>query len=306
MSTKLAIMAGLAVTFGATSYYAGNEYLDSQAKARLNQIENGNAINAAALTQIVVATQPMKFGEAVSAENLKLVSWPKDSLPEGTYTTIEAAIGNGERKAIKSIEANEPVLALKLTGEDGRAGLAGLIADGMRAVTIGVDTVKGVGGFVQPGDRVDIVFTQRDRKTGEQSANIIMENIKVLSVDQQADSRSDGAKVAKSVTLETNAEGAQRLALSRDVGKLSLILRAAGDEASIGASMLSMNGGRNENTEEGAGDSETDENGEDSFLSFLTPKEEVAKRTAIKIVRGENVKVQTVPIQEQIKAEAKQ
>lgn len=300
MSTKLAIMAGLAVTFGATSYFAGNQYLDSQAKARLNQIENGNALNAASLTPIVVTTAPLKFGEPISAETLKIVPWPREALPEGTYSTIEAALGNGERKAIKSIEANEPLMALKLTGEDGRAGLAGLIADGMRAVTIGVDTVKGVGGFVQPGDRVDIVFTQRDRKSGEQTANIIMENVKVLSVDQQADSRSDGAKVAKSVTLETDATGAQRLALSRDVGKLSLILRGAGDTASNGISALSLTGG---SSEEGEGVEGEEQDGDDGFLSFLTPKEEVAKRTSIKVVRGEDVKVQTVPIQQQIKAQ---
>lgn len=299
MSTKLAIMAGLAVTFGATSYFAGNQYLDNQAKVRLNQIENGNALNAASLTPIVVTTAPLKFGEPISAETLKLVPWPKEALPEGTYATIEAALGNGERKAIKSIEANEPLLALKLTGEDGRAGLAGLIAEGMRAVTIGVDTVKGVGGFVQPGDRVDIVFTQRDRKSGEQTANIIMENVKVLSVDQQADSRSDGAKVAKSVTLETDAAGAQRLALSRDVGKLSLILRGAGDTASNGISSLSLTGG---SAEEGEGMEGDGKDPDDSFLSFLTPKEEVKKRTSIKVVRGEDVKVQTVPIQQQIKA----
>jgi pilus assembly protein CpaB len=292
-------MAGLAVTFGATSYFAGNQYLDSQAQARLNQIENGNALNAATLTSIVVSTAPLKFGEPITAENLKLVPWPKEALPEGTYSSIEDAIGNGERKAIKSIEANEPILTLKLTGEDGRAGLAGLIADGMRAVTIGVDTIKGVGGFVQPGDRVDIVFTQRDRKNGEQTANIIMENVKVLSVDQQADSRSDGAKVAKSVTLETDAKGAQRLALSRDVGKLSLILRGAGDTASIGASALSISG---DSVEEGEGVEGEDQADNGNFLSFLSPKEEVVKKTAITVVRGEDVKVQTVPIQEHIKA----
>ncbi|MGB7287224.1 MAG: Flp pilus assembly protein CpaB [Salaquimonas sp.] len=297
MSGKLAIMAGLAITFGATSYYAGNEYLDSQAQARLNQIESGNAVNAAALTSIVVATKSFQFGESISAEDLKLVSWPKDAMPEGTYSTIEEAVGNGERKAIKSIEANEPVLSLKLTGENGRAGLAGIISEGMRAVTIPVDNVKGVGGFVQPGDRVDIVFTQRDRKTGEQTAKIIMEAIKVLSVDQQAGSRSDAPKVAKTVTLETNSDGAQQLALASDVGRLSLLLRGAGDELAGGTSSISFGGAGFDETDE----VENEQDPDNGILSFLTSKGKEPSQTVIKVVRGEDVHENVVPVQSQIK-----
>jgi len=294
-------MAGLAITFGATSYYAGNEYLDSQAQARLNQIESGNAKAALDVTQIVVATRSFSFGEKISEEDLKLVSWPKDAMPNGVYNTIEAALGNGERKAIKSIEANEPLLAVKLTGEDGRAGLAGIIAEGMRAVTIPVDHVKGVGGFVMPGDRVDIVFTQRDRKTGEQTAKIIMETVKVLSVDQQAGSRSDGPKVAKTVTLETNSQGAQRLALASDVGRLSLLLRGAGDEETVGSSSISFSGkGFADRGEEGAEASANDDSG---ILSFLGGNSK-ASQTTIKVVRGETVNEQVVPVLKQIKKQS--
>lgn len=298
MSGKLAIMAGLAVTFGATSYYAGNEYLDSQAQARLSQIETGNAVNAASMASVVVATKQFQFGEPIMAEDLKIVSWPKDSMPEGTYSTIDDAIGNGERKAIKSIEANEPVLSVKLTGENGKAGLAGIISAGMRAVTIPVDNVKGVGGFVQPGDRVDIVFTQRDRKTGQQSANIIMEAVKVLSVDQQAGSRSDAPKVAKTVTLETNSDGAQQLALASDVGRLSLLLRGAGDETAGLTSKITLGGNGFDDRDESENESSPKDGG---LLSFLKPQEEVATQTTIKVVRGDDVREAVVPIQEKIK-----
>ncbi len=303
-------MAGLAITFGATSYYAGNEYLDSQAQARLDQIESGNALSAASLTSVVVATRSLKFGETILADDLKLVPWPKDSMPEGTFNTVEAALGNGERKVIKSIEANEPLLAQKVTGQDGRAGLAGIISEGMRAVTIPVDTVRGVGGFVQPGDRVDIVFAQRDRKSGEQTAKIIMEAVKVLSVDQQAESRTESAKVAQTVTLETDTDGAQRLALASEVGNLSLLLRGAGDEASIDSSVISFSGASMlGNDGEGADDAEKQPDGgadKGGILSFLTPKQEEAKETTIKVVRGEEVKEQIVPVLKQINTKTAQ
>ena len=204
MSTKVLIMAGLAVAFGATSYFAGNRWLESQAEARLSEIESRNPGPAIELSNVVVAAAPLRFGEKLTAEKLKLVAWPNDARPEGSFATIEEVIADGERKAIKSIEPGEPVLAVKLTGENGRAGLAGIIAEGMRAVTIPVDMVNGVGGFVLPGDRVDIVLTRRDHDEGDQTAKIIMENIKVLSIDQEADSRADAPKVAQTVTLETD------------------------------------------------------------------------------------------------------
>lgn len=296
MSGKLAIMAGLAVVFGSTSYYAGNQYLENQAQARMDQLgaSSDSAIN---VTSIVVAVKPLVFGEKITADKLKLVSWPKDSTPEGSYTSIKEAVGSGDRKAIKSIETNEPVSTVKLTGKNGRAGLAGIIAEGMRAVTIPVDNVKGVGGFVMPGDRVDIVFTQRDRKSGQQTAKIMMEKVKVLSVDQRAGSRSDGPKVAKTVTLETDTKGAQRLALASDVGRLSLLLRSAGDEAiSEGENTISFSG----NNFSAANEESEAPEGDQGFLSFLN-NDKPKSQTTIKIVRGEEVKEETVPVLDQIK-----
>lgn len=289
-------MAGLAVTFGATSYYAGNQYLDSQAQARLNQIESGNAITAASLTSVVVAAKPFRFGDRITAEDLKLVDWPKEALPEGAFNSIEDLLGEVERKAIKSIEVNEPVLNVKITGENGQAGLAGIIAEGMRAVTIPVDNVKGVGGFVQPGDRVDIVFTQRDRRSGQQTAKIIMEAVKVLSVDQQAGSRIDGPKVAKTVTLETTSDGAQKLALASDVGRLSLLLRGAGDETAAATGPISLEGDTYDPTEETESEPDTD----GGILSFLTSGDKKPSQTTIKVVRGDDVREAVVPVQEQI------
>ncbi|MCB1449126.1 MAG: Flp pilus assembly protein CpaB [Nitratireductor sp.] len=288
MNTKILIMAGLAVTFGATSYFAGNKWLDSQAQARLSEIESERNMQSVEMSTVVVATDQLRFGEKLTEEKLKEVPWPKEAVPEGGFTKISEVMKDGERKAIKTIEAGEPLLAVKLTGENGRAGLAGIIADGMRAVTIPVDMVNGVGGFVMPGDRVDIVLTKKDREDGEQVAKIIMENVKVLSIDQDADTRGDAPKVAKSVTLETDSGGAQKLALANSVGRISLLLRGAGDEDKVASGDMSSGDfdGTSKPKEAGAQD--------DGFLSFLKTEKKFATVT---VVKREESTAHSVPIE---------
>ena len=277
-------MAGLAIVFGGTSYYAGNSYLDSQAEAHRNAMANEKSIK---LATVVVAKEQLRFGQTLKAEMLKEIDWPEDAKPEGSYTTIEEMIGKSERRVITTMEPGEPVLAIKLTGENGRAGLAGIIGDGMRAVTIPVDMVNGVGGFVQPGDRVDIILTRQNEEDEETVAKIIMENVKVLSVDQDANTRSSTAKVAKSVTLESDARGAQRLALANNIGRLSLLLRSAGDEAA--ANSASLSSANLEELEENKG----------GLMSIFAPKEKT--ETSVRVVAGEDVTSVTVPIEKQPK-----
>ncbi len=278
-------MAGLAMAFGGTSYVAGNHWLDNAAQARLNEIES-QARPEVELATLVVTTEQLRFGAKIEREKLKEVPWPKDAMPAGAFTNIDELVDNGDRKAIKTIESGEPVTSSKLTGVDAKAGLAGLISDGMRAVTIPVDMVNGVGGFVQPGDRVDIVLTQRDRDEGEQTAKILMENVKVLSIDQEADTRTEVARVAQTVTLETDAEGAQRLALSTSLGRLSLLLRGAGDDTELSSSSMS-----GENIH---GKQESNEKADAGILSIFAQPEKTT--TIIRVVKREDAIELVVPI----------
>lgn len=274
MSGKLFIMAGLAVTFGATSYFAGNHYLDSQTQARIDALEsNRTVVESVELAKVVVATRELKFGETISEEDLKTVDWPKDAFPEGAFAAKSDVVKDGERRVITPMQPGEPILAAKVTGENSRAGLAGIIAEGKRAVTIPVDTVNGVGGFIQPGDRVDLILTKHDRDSDDTSAEVMMENVKVLSVDQEAGSRREAARVAKSVTLETDTRGAKQIALALNQGRISLLLRGAGD----------------------AGVAQKDSGG---FLSFLD-SEPTTK--SIKVVEGRNVTNYTVGIEQKKK-----
>jgi pilus assembly protein CpaB len=163
----------------------------------------------------------------------------------------------------------------------------------MRAVTIPVDLVNGVGGFVMPGDRVDIVLTRRDQNDGNQEAKIILENVKVLSIDQDAARTNSSARVAKSVTLETDAPGAQKLALAISVGQLSLLLRSAGDENKSDTSTFSadvFDDAKPESAPEGAA-----KPADDNIFGFLNAKPKKQYAT-ISVVKREQVIQHTVPV----------
>lgn len=277
MSGKLIIMAGLAVAFGATSYVGGNYYLESQTQAlteaRINELDaNRPVVEAVELAKVVVAKSEIKFGEAISASNIKVVDWPKDAFPQGAFTATSEVISDGNRRVLTTIFPGEPIITAKITGENGRAGLSGVITEGMRAVTVPVNTVNGVAGFVQPGDRVDILLTKNDNENNGTSSTTIMEYVKILSVDQNAGSRNETAQLASSVTIETDTKGTEKIAWALNVGTLSLTLRAAGD----------------------AKVSKTKSNDNDSLFSF---DEEKPTRTSIKVVSGNNVKEYNVAIE---------
>lgn len=193
--------------------------------------------------RIVVATTPMRFGTELSEVNIREIDWPANSLPTGAFATKAELLKAGERRVVlAAVEANEPILKWKITGPGQRASLSSIIETGMKAVTIRVNDVLGVAGFVLPGDRVDIALTRTEasESDGDKTKNIftdvLLQHVRVLGIDQLADERSDKAAVVKAVTLEVGTEDAQKLVLASSVGTLSLILRPAGsnDTAAVG------------------------------------------------------------------------
>ncbi|MGH7754376.1 MAG: Flp pilus assembly protein CpaB [Gemmatimonadales bacterium] len=189
---------------------------------------------------VIVAAKSLQFGAALTAEALTEVQWPSASVPPGAFSTREALLGSGgQRTVLTSIAPNEPIVASKITGPGQRGSLSAVIEDGMKAVTIRVDDVLGVAGFVQPGDRVDVIWTHSERRpnaNGRPSSDtaystLLLQNVRVLAIDQILD-RGPQAKPAKAVTVEVNAEGAQKVALSANVGQLSLALLRAGSRPS--------------------------------------------------------------------------
>jgi pilus assembly protein CpaB len=176
----------------------------------------------------------LRFGNELSSSSLREVSWPQEALPSGAFRSVSDIVDAGGRRVVLTgIEANEPILSSKITGPGQRATLSATLQDGMRAFTIRVNDVEGVAGFVQPGDRVDVALTRQKDANGNNrsSTDIVLQNTRVLAIDQIADERNDKPAVVKAVTLEVDTAGAQKLSLAASVGTLSLMLRRAGESA---------------------------------------------------------------------------
>jgi pilus assembly protein CpaB len=179
---------------------------------------------------VVAASTSLSFGAELTNDNLVLIEWPAGQLPHGAFATKQELLKDGSRYVLTPVERNEPILVSKITGAGQRGSLSALLDDDMRAVTLRVDDVRGVAGFVLPGDRVDVVLIRTNGVSEEKSyAEVIVQNVKVLAVDQKANERPDKNNVvAKAVTLSVNSDDAQKILLATNIGRLSLTLRQAG------------------------------------------------------------------------------
>ena len=225
MRTSTIVMIAFAGLFGLLAVFLAQTWLNNQTELRMRNLEAQR--KSAPAHTIVVANKPLRFGDEVNARALREVSWPDDALPAGAFAKI-AELTSGKRIVLAPIDANEAVLAAKITGPGQRATLSAMLAEGMKAVTIRVNDVEGVAGFVLPGDHVDVVVS----RPGDQNvamSDVVLQNARVLAVDQMADQRADKPSVVKAVTLEVNVTDGEKLALASLVGTLSLMLRKAGE-----------------------------------------------------------------------------
>ncbi len=244
MKGKLVPMIGLAVVFGGLSIFAADRWVKSQTPVAVPVVEVA-APEAPSIetTKIVVAKDVLKYGTEITADLLQEVDWPTNALPAGSFKSIAEATDGEKRVVLSAFAQNEPILLSKLSGKDGRGSLSNLIEPGMRAVTVRVDDITGVAGFVTAGDRVDILLTRQKNKdvaaegdqpatvTNELASEVVLQNVKVLTLDQSADDTSVSAVVAKAVTVEVSSDDAQKVALAQQLGTLYLVLRPAGEAA---------------------------------------------------------------------------
>lgn len=228
----------VALFMGAVAVYLVNTYFSGveQRNQRLAQDLN--------LNSIVVARVPMRYGDQITADKLKLVQWPASSVPEGAFTDIRklTADPSGARVALRPIDAGVPVLNAMLTGPGGRAVISATLPRDKRAVAIRVNDVAGVAGFVLPGDSVDVMLTRQPEAgpgaRAEQITEMVVENVRVIAADQNADDASKDPQLAKTVTLEVDPLQAQKLALAGQVGQLSLALRNAANQEASGTATV--------------------------------------------------------------------
>jgi pilus assembly protein CpaB len=220
------VMIVFAVMFGLLAVVLAQAWLNSQAEMRARSMQSQN--KSVPTETIVVAGKSLRYGNELTAQSLREIAWPQAARPVGSFATIAELLKDGKRVVLTAIEPNEPVLAVKITGPGQRATLSALVGPGMKAVTIRVNDVEGVGGHVLPGDRVDVALTRQIDKENA-STQVVLQDVRVLAIDQVADERHANPAVAKSVTLETDTVGAQKLGLAGTIGTLSLMLRKAGE-----------------------------------------------------------------------------
>ena len=177
------------------------------------------------MQQIVVAASPLQLGTRVDANNLRLIPWPTTAPVAGMFTRIEDCAG---RALITPVAANEPIIETKLASKLAGAGLPATIPEGMRALSVAVNEVVGVAGFVIPGTMVDVLATGRVTHVAnnEDVTRTILENIRVLAAGQKIEQDREGKpQTVPVITLLVTPQDAAKLAMASTQGKIQLALR---------------------------------------------------------------------------------
>ncbi|EBA18543.1 CpaB family protein [Roseobacter sp. SK209-2-6] len=229
----LVLIVGVALAGGAVMM--AKKYISAHQAALAH--ERANRAEVIPTTEIYVAVKQLKYGERLTAEAVKKVRWPTESLPEGAFEMeaelFPTAKPSDQRVVLRMIEPNEAILAVKVTkpGED--AGITSQLQRGMRAFAIKVDVTSGVSGFLRPGDRVDVYWTGVARGASGQDGEmtrLIESSIELIAVDQSASTDVNGAMIARTVTVAVQPEQVAALAQAQTTGRLSLSLVGAGDD----------------------------------------------------------------------------
>lgn len=248
------ITLGASAAFGVLAIVLARGFINTAVNTQYEQAKVAATVVKIATptiktTPVMVADMRLMPGDPLSEQSVILVEYPVKSVPEGSYSSYETLFLNPDKPSVvlTQIAQGEPILAFKLSAPGGRASLSASLGANMRAVSIRVNDVTGVAGFVRPEDQVDVLLTREVEPTGIDrygkktagankqpvfTAELLLQDIKVLGTDQTTNmgdaSANGGAKLAKTITLEVDALQAQKLALAKSVGTLSLALRSAG------------------------------------------------------------------------------
>lgn len=217
---RLLIMMAVAVLSGLAAAYVAMDYLASQRPVAITPQR--------ASAKVAVAVRDLPLGAIVQMEDVRLIDWPGEVVPAGFVTTAEGVVGRG---LIRPISMNEPYLETKLADRSAGGGLPIVIPEGMRAVSVRVDEVIGVAGFVLPGTRVDVLTTiSPPGETREKMTRLILQNIQVLTAGQMIEQTPEGKPMTVTViTLMVTPEQAETLTLAATEGRIQLALRGVLD-----------------------------------------------------------------------------
>lgn len=228
------LMLVVALVLGGLSVFAARSWIERQVQGNAPKDEGMDVV------KVVVARTQLNFGDKIKDEHLKQLNWPKASVPAGAFQDARQILdGDRPRVALRRIEANEPILKSKISGFGGRATLSAVLKGDRRAVTIRVNDVTGVAGFLLPGDRVDILLS-RSRGKDNRVTSVLLQDIRVLGVGQIASERTDKPVVVRTVTVEATPEESQKLILAQQVGTLSMVLRPVTERTVISSRPVTL------------------------------------------------------------------
>jgi len=222
------IILGVAILVGLAAVFLANSYL--------GRVEQQQTTTTQGMVKVAVASVPLDFGTPITPDKIRMVDWPANSLPEGTFSSVPQLLPmNHTRVALRPMAANEPILRSKISGEGGRAAISAVLDPTKRAVAVRLSDVAGVGGFVLPGDVVDVLVTRTPMNpngNSQQITDILLQKVRVIAIDQDASDNTDKPAIGKTATLEVAQVDAQKLALAQQVGQLSLALVNPASETS--------------------------------------------------------------------------
>ncbi|MBF7728651.1 Flp pilus assembly protein CpaB [Pseudomonas sp. N040] len=212
MHSRTLVLIVLSLVFGLGAAFLANSWLS----ARLNASSDDN------LQGVVVATTQIPFGQMIDTQHVSVVRMPKETVPDDAFDASEKVVG---KIATFDILRGDIVRGARLAEHLGGSTLASLIAPQMRAISVRVDDVVGVAGFLLPGNRVDVLATKKIGTSNEAESKTILEDLRVLAVDQTAGTDKTQPVVVRAVTLEMSSAEAEILVKAQTEGKLQLALR---------------------------------------------------------------------------------
>ena len=231
-SRRLFIVMALALLSGLAAAWLALNYL-RQPESPIRTVETTE-------TEVVVAARDLPLGTVLTAEDVKLIGWPGSLLPEGYSSSVEEVLGRG---VITNVVLNEPLISSKIAVKEAGGGLPIVIPEGMRGVSVRVDDVISIAGYVLPGTRVDVLVTL---DAGGQSDNpvtkLILQNMAVLTSGQVIEQGTDGEPIQVTViTMLATPEQAETLVLAATRGRIQLALRNTLDVDSVSTEGVRLN-----------------------------------------------------------------
>jgi len=239
---KPLVPIALGIVFAAIAAFMTLGYLKNASQA---PVEIGMATES-----VVVSTQDIDRGEVLNLEHIKVIDWPKSAVPQNVYGSIEEAVGQIARVPIY---ANDPITHSKVIDSGSRSILSMLIPPGRRAMSIKVNEVTGIAGFIAPGSRIDVLLSIGGHGDDDPRTRIVLQDIEVLAIAQNVEQRDSKPTVVSTVTLNLRPRESEALTLAGNEGSLQLVLRNDKDQGRIHTTGVSLEQVMGGNSVTGAG-----------------------------------------------------